>query len=229
MTRVLSNPDPPLQVGLQAVSDGPARPPGSRPVAPADREAVVRGGASAPPASPDLAQFSSPWYSPGMDAEPLRVTCAIIEREGLVLAARRSENGSMPGKWEFPGGKIERGETPEDCLRREIREELGREVRIRSALPPSLHRYARFAVLLHPFVCGLDSPDGSVALRNHSGAVWLRPEALPGLDWAEADIPVLRAYLHSLPGKIRTEGREGALPEGRPAGAQSGRPAEAPA
>ena len=140
----------------------------------------------------------------------LRVTCAIIESGGHILATRRSSRGSMPGKWEFPGGKIEPGETAEACVLREIREELGRDVKILRALAPSTHRYPDFEILLHPFVCRIDEKaadagDGPTApsasdlvLRDHSEARWGRPEDLGRLDWAEADLPVLAAYVDFL-------------------------------
>ena len=76
----------------------------------------------------------------------LQVTCAIIERRGLVLATQRSATMSLPLKWEFPGGKIREGETPADCLRRELLEELGIDAPVIDALAPSTHHYASFTV-----------------------------------------------------------------------------------
>ena len=70
----------------------------------------------------------------------LQVSCAIIERDGLVLAARRSATMSLPLKWEFPGGKIDPGESAEECLLRELREELRILVRLEQKLPISTHR-----------------------------------------------------------------------------------------
>ena len=69
------------------------------------------------------------------------MTCAVIEHNGLVLAAQRSATMSLPLKWEFPGGKIEPGETAEGCLKRELAEEFDAEVNIRSNLPQSTHAY----------------------------------------------------------------------------------------
>lgn len=142
-----------------------------------------------------------------MDINPLRVSCAIIEDQGLVLATRRAATGSMPGKWEFPGGKIEEGESPEDCLHREIWEELDQGIRILFPLPPSPHRYPRFSILLHPFVCSLVSSERELTLRDHSQAVWKKPEELYQLDWTGADIPVLESYL----ARRRSPGIEEAL------------------
>jgi mutator protein MutT len=73
--------------------------------------------------------------------EAENVTRAIIERDGFVLAAQRSAMMSLPLKWEFPGGKIDQGESPEECLRREIAEEMNIQVEIGCSLPPSTHKY----------------------------------------------------------------------------------------
>jgi len=125
----------------------------------------------------------------------LHVACAIIQREGKVLATQRGANGNLPLKWEFPGGKIDPGETPEDCLHRELAEEMGVSVDIVRALSPGTHSYPSFTVTLYPFVCSVRS--GQIVLREHAAAVWLSPEDLPALDWAEADVPVIRAYINS--------------------------------
>ncbi len=123
----------------------------------------------------------------------IEVACAIIEKDGLILAAQRSEIMSLPLKWEFPGGKIEAGETASDCLHRELREELGVDIKIHAALPPTLWQYPDFAVCLHPFVCTLETFD--LQMHEHKAICWLTPEELPSLDWAEADIPIIRDYL----------------------------------
>ncbi len=122
----------------------------------------------------------------------IHVTCAIIERNGLVLAARRSASMHLPLKWEFPGGKIRKGEDPGECLKREIREELDLEIYISGELSPSTHNYTDFSVTLHPYVCRVFS--FKFKLLEHAEAAWLPPQKLPGLDWAEADLPVLDAY-----------------------------------
>lgn len=123
----------------------------------------------------------------------IHVTCAIIERDGLVLAAQRSAMMSLPLKWEFPGGKIDLGESPEECLRREIAEEMNILVAIGNSLPPSTHNYPAFSITLYPFVCSIES--GQIALTEHSAITWLMPEQLREIDWAEADIPVVESYL----------------------------------
>ena len=123
----------------------------------------------------------------------LHVACAIIENQGLVLAAQRSAAMSLPLTWEFPGGKIKGGESPEACLHRELNEELEIAVSVREALSPATHRYPAFTVTLHPFRCALES--GILTLHEHAAVLWVQPEELLSLDWAEADLPVIAAYL----------------------------------
>jgi 8-oxo-dGTP diphosphatase len=122
----------------------------------------------------------------------LHVACAIIEDEGKVLCTQRSKAMSLPLKWEFPGGKIDPNELPEDCLRRELIEELGLHVNIGRALPPQTHHYPTFTVTLYPFICTMEA--GKIILHEHAAVVWLPPEKLNTLDWAEADWPVIEEY-----------------------------------
>ncbi len=129
----------------------------------------------------------------------IHVTCAIIERGGRVLATQRSAAMSMPHKWEFPGGKIDPGETAEECLRRELLEEIGIQARIGRSLPTSTHQYPTFTITLYPFVCTIE--EGEIFLHEHAALLWLPPNQLHTLDWAEADIPVLGAYLATNGGK----------------------------
>lgn len=128
--------------------------------------------------------------------KPIRVTCAIIVRDAKVLAAQRSERMSHPLKWEFPGGKLHEGESPEECLIREIREELGIEVRPIASLPSSIHHYDHISVELLPFVCKI--LQGAIVLHEHRSVRWLKPVELVALDWAEADVPVVHAFLRVL-------------------------------
>ncbi len=126
----------------------------------------------------------------------LHVTCAVIERQGTVLAAQRGAAMSMPLKWEFPGGKIDPGESAEACLRRELFEELGLRVHICYALPLATHAYPVLTVTLHPFVCRIAY--GEPILHEHAAIAWLVPGELHTLDWAAADLPVIAAYRRAL-------------------------------
>jgi 8-oxo-dGTP diphosphatase len=100
---------------------------------------------------------------------------------------------SMPLKWEFPGGKIHDGESAEECVIRELMEELGILVSIKRALTPVFHKYDYFAVELMPFVCVIAG--GEIMLHEHRAVAWFYPGELPALDWPEADIPVIESYL----------------------------------
>ena len=133
---------------------------------------------------------------PAPDKTHLHVTCAIIEHGGRVLAAQRSTSMSLPLKWEFPGGKIQAGESPQECLQREISEELGTILAITSSLRPATHSYPSVTVTLYPFVCRVIG--GELTRHEHAALVWLPPAELPSLDWAAADLPVLAAYLRQL-------------------------------
>ena len=123
----------------------------------------------------------------------LHVACAIIEQSGRVLAAQRSATMSLPLKWEFPGGKIEAGESPEECLSRELMEELGVSVLVDAALSPATHGYPDFTVTLYPFTCRLTG--GIVTPHEHHALKWIEPLRMPELDWAAADLPVIGEYL----------------------------------
>lgn len=126
--------------------------------------------------------------------EELHVSCAIIEGGGLVLAAQRSAHMALPGKWEFPGGKIEKYESPAAALRREIQEELGVDIELMQELPP--HPFPHkpgLQLVLWPFIARLHSD--RIRLKEHQQVRWCSSEELQQLDWAPADWPVLRSYL----------------------------------
>jgi 8-oxo-dGTP diphosphatase len=122
----------------------------------------------------------------------IQVSCALIERDGRILAAQRSRFMNMPLKWEFPGGKIEPGEDPEACLHRELYEEMGIRVSVRQAMAPSTHFYPDLTVTLHPFACTILS--GELCLNEHRAAAWITPEEMAALNWTEADLAVIAAY-----------------------------------
>lgn len=125
------------------------------------------------------------------------VACAIIEDDfGGVLVAQRSGTMTLPLKWEFPGGKIEHGETEEETIIREILEELHVEISIISKLPQVIHHYENFSITLIPFICRIIK--GEIKLTEHQAFRWLNPNNLLDLDWAEADIPVAQYYLNTL-------------------------------
>ncbi|WP_010252849.1 (deoxy)nucleoside triphosphate pyrophosphohydrolase [Myroides injenensis] len=123
----------------------------------------------------------------------LRVCCAIIQHEDKVLVAQRNEKGLLPMKWEFPGGKVEQGETDEECIVREIKEELDMIVTIEKRLSTVVHHYDTFSLTLIPFVC--NSKTANYTRQEHNQVVWSTVKQLSDYDWAEADIPVYEEFL----------------------------------
>ena len=127
---------------------------------------------------------------------PLKVVAAVIVRDGAVLACRRARHKDAAGRWEFPGGKVEPGEAPEDALRRELREELGVEVRVGALLD----RTATGRVELACYAATLVGA-APTASTDHDELQWRGPGDLAGLDWADADRPVV-----ALLGSVGVEG-----------------------
>ncbi|MHB8895622.1 MAG: (deoxy)nucleoside triphosphate pyrophosphohydrolase [Candidatus Geothermincolia bacterium] len=113
------------------------------------------------------------------------VTAAVIEADGLVLIAQRPPGGRHPGEWEFPGGKVEPGETSEDCVRRELVEELGIEVRVGRRLASIRHSYPDLEIELVAYACEITS--GAPADIECSAHQWVPPEALPSFELLPPD------------------------------------------
>lgn len=126
---------------------------------------------------------------------PIAVVCALIERDGHVLMAQRPAHKHLGGKWEFPGGKVEPGETSEEALHRELDEELGCRVEIIRRLLPHTHAYATVTVRLIPFVTRLLLTSGEIQAREHAALHWVPAVELDGLDLPEADRPIITEYL----------------------------------
>lgn len=114
----------------------------------------------------------------------IEVVAAVIVRDGEVLATRRGY-GEWQGWWEFPGGKMEAGESPRDALRREIREELDAEIEVGRLLETVEWDYPAFHLTMHCFICSLVS--GSMNLNEHEAAVWLTKENIGSVKWLPAD------------------------------------------
>jgi 8-oxo-dGTP diphosphatase len=121
------------------------------------------------------------------------VTCAIIEHDGKVLIAQRSHGTSNANHWEFPGGKQEEGESAEECLTREILEELSISIIITGKLDAVIHHYPDKSIRLIPFICSYKG--GPVHPEEHKKVLWVKPHELPGFEWSAADIKVWKQYL----------------------------------
>jgi len=123
----------------------------------------------------------------------LDVTCAIISLNDKILVVQRGKNMTLPFKWEFPGGKIEKGETEQECIIREIKEELNIEIQVTSRLSPSIYDYPGFRIRLIPFTANYVS--GEIRLMEHNQFRFLKKDELKDLDWSEADFPILKEFL----------------------------------
>ena len=117
------------------------------------------------------------------------VTAAIIIKENRVLIAERAPGENLAGKWEFPGGKIELGETPQKCLKREIREELEIEIDVLERFGESIYVYQSGTIKLIAFRCRWLS--GDIRLNVHSRIKWVTRQELDLYDFAPADIPLV--------------------------------------
>ncbi|MGN0231809.1 MAG: (deoxy)nucleoside triphosphate pyrophosphohydrolase [Muribaculaceae bacterium] len=125
----------------------------------------------------------------------IEVVAAIIMDGEKIFATQRGY-GEWKGWWEFPGGKIDVGESPEEALIREIREELATEIAIDSFLTTTEHDYPSFHLTMHCFICHV--LNGQLTLLEHEAARWLAPRQLDEIKWLPADvtvIPMLRQYL----------------------------------
>ena len=128
-------------------------------------------------------------------SEALPVACAIIEdATGRVLIAQRPAHKHLALQWEFPGGKIEPGESPADALLRELHEELGCQAEIVRALPSFRHDYPALTIEMFPFVCRLAATSPAPRALEHTALRWVLPHELPTFDLAAADFPVLASY-----------------------------------
>ena len=127
----------------------------------------------------------------------IRVTCAIIRNEdNKVLIVRRGEKSEHPFKWEFPGGKVNDGETDEECITREIDEELSIDIVICGSLNPVVYDYGHKVIKLIPFIC--DTINELPVLSEHIEYEWLNPTDLLRIDFCEADIIVAKEYYQSM-------------------------------
>ena len=120
----------------------------------------------------------------------INVVAAIIIKDGRLFATQRGY-GEWKDWWEFPGGKIEPGEAPEDALKREIREELATEIEVGNLLTTVEYDYPKYHLSMQCFICSVIS--GQLSLLEHEDARWLSMNELDSVKWLPADIEVLKA------------------------------------
>lgn len=122
---------------------------------------------------------------------PVPVVCAMIMRDERVMIARRPPDKKLGGLWEFPGGKVEPGESAEAALHRELLEELGCTVRITQTLAPFVHEYPWGSIELIPFLCELTTGSAAPHPHEHTALAWVERGQLSAYELAPADLPLI--------------------------------------
>lgn len=119
------------------------------------------------------------------------VVAAVIENEaGKILVAKRKQGKKLGGFWEFPGGKIEEGETPQDSLKRELQEEMNVEIEVGAFIGENVHYYVEFAIRLMVYKARIIR--GKIKLLDHDEYAWLEVGELTNVKLAPADIPLVQ-------------------------------------
>ncbi len=127
--------------------------------------------------------------TPTFPLPEIHVTAAVIVAKGRVFAAQRREGDMRGGTWEFPGGKIEPGESAPACLARELQEELGIQVDVGPLLITVDHTYSDLRIHLHAFQCEITQ--GQPRAKEHQALRWLARQEIEQVDWSPADLPIL--------------------------------------
>ncbi|UCD32680.1 MAG: (deoxy)nucleoside triphosphate pyrophosphohydrolase [Desulfobacterales bacterium] len=123
----------------------------------------------------------------------IRVTAAIMVNDGMMLIAKRKPTARLPNLWELPGGKVEPNETPEECLKRELREEFDIDVTVGENLGSNIHTYDFGTIELMAFRANWD--DGNLILRDHEEIRWAFTHELDQFNFAPADQPFVDKLL----------------------------------
>lgn len=124
-----------------------------------------------------------------MPKKIINVVAAAIEKDGKFFCAQRPEGKSLGGFWEFPGGKLETGESPEQALIREIKEELNSEIEVVTYINEASYNYDFGTVVMKTYHAKLIS--GNLELLEHQNSTWLAPNELDTLNWAPVDQPAV--------------------------------------
>lgn len=137
-----------------------------------------------------------------MIRKQIEVTAAIIVENGKVLATQRSD-GYQKDKWEFPGGKVEKDETAEHAVVREIQEELNITVKPEFLLHTVEYDYPNFHLTMHCFISSIT--EGKIELKEHEDARWLLPSELDSVQWLPADVEVAQKIKEYLEERIKSK------------------------
>ena len=125
------------------------------------------------------------------DLPTVAVVCAVIKQDNTYFIAQRSATMKMPLKWEFPGGKVEAGETNAHAIIREIKEEFDIDIEVVQEHPYYLHDYPNFTLKLIPLEVAITG--GELVLKEHAAYKWVSAEALSSFDFSEGDIKIVKA------------------------------------
>jgi 8-oxo-dGTP diphosphatase len=128
--------------------------------------------------------------------QPIRVTAGILVDGGRLLLARRPAGDRLEGMWELPGGKIEAGESPQQCLARELAEECGLVVTVGEFFAESRFHYPHADIRLEAY--RIESWSGQLALRAHDAVRWVAADEFDALPIAPADVPILERLRHAI-------------------------------
>jgi 8-oxo-dGTP diphosphatase len=125
-----------------------------------------------------------------MSDNPLRVTAALLVHNQKILIAQRNNTGRFANKWEFPGGKIDPGETPQECLQRELQEELGLTATIGDLFSETLYCYDQGKIRQYTYWASAVTPATDLRLSEHQAIAWVLPQEMVNYEFAGADLAV---------------------------------------
>jgi len=124
------------------------------------------------------------------------VAAVLINKENKIFCAQRKDAGELALKWEFPGGKIEPGESHKEALTREIEEELSTKITLTKFIMTIKHQYKTFHLTMHAYYCKVIN--GNLTLNEHKNSKWVAKEDLLQLDLAAADIPIVKKIISQM-------------------------------
>lgn len=124
------------------------------------------------------------------------VTAAVILKDDKVLITQRKSGGNQEFKWEFPGGKLEKGESPEKCLIREIKEELNLDIKSNGIFDVVYHKYPDITILLLAYKCEIIG--GTINAIDCNDYKWVSLHEIKKFDFSEADIPIMEKLIHTV-------------------------------